>query len=360
MKTTSILFIFALLIAACSEQEATPDTIRTISDQATQSLSVKTMKVSPSTTPLPIHATGTLASSSEIKLSFKIPGIVSAIYVEEGQKVRKGQVLARINPTEINAQVRQAEIGLEKAERDLERAEALYKDTVITLEQLQDLQSARDAASTQVEIAGYNRDNAVIISNVNGRVLKRFAEKGEMVGAGVPVLYVASGIGQQVVRSSLADRDVITVNLGDPAAVFFDAWPGQRFEAEVSEIAATADSRTGAFDVELLLKASEHKLLNGFVGRLDIFPKNQQAYLAIPIDAVVDADEDRISVFAANASRNKALRMQWNQYELGDSFVYVPIANDASPVELIVSGARSLRADSPIVCEEIDAIQAQK
>lgn len=321
---------------------------------------VKVMQVSPSTKPLPVHATGTVASSSEIKLSFKIPGIVSAMYVEEGQKVRKGQVLARINPTEINAQVRQAEIALEKAERDLVRAEALYKDTVITLEQLQNLQSARDAAGTQVEIAGYNRDNAVIVSNVNGRVLKRFADKGEMVGAGVPVLYVASGRGQQIIRSSLADRDVVKVALGDPATVFFDAWPGVRFEAEVSEIAATADPRTGAFDVELLLKPDEHKLLNGFVGRLDVFPKNQSPYLAIPIDAVVDADEDRISVYAANAARNKAVRFRWNQYELGDSFAYVPVANDAAAVELIVSGGRSLCPDSPVICEEIDSIQAKK
>jgi RND family efflux transporter MFP subunit len=188
MRTTSILFIFALLIAACSKQEPTSETSQTVSDKKGQGTLVQVMQVQPSTKPLPVHATGTVASSSEIKLSFKIPGIVSAIYVEEGQKVRKGQVLARINPTEINAQVRQAEIALEKAERDLERATALYKDTVITLEQLQNTQSARDAASTQVEIAGYNRDNAVIISNVNGRVLKRFAEKGEMVGAGVPVL----------------------------------------------------------------------------------------------------------------------------------------------------------------------------
>jgi hypothetical protein len=54
------------------------------------------------------------------------------------------------------------------------------------------------------------------------------------------------------------------------------------------------------------------------------------------------------------------LRLRWDQYELGDSFAYVPVASDAAAIELILTGGRSLSPNSPVVCEEIDSIQAKK
>src|SRR3954468_23264389 len=77
---------------------------------------------------------GSMASTSEARLSFKIGGIVSKIYVKEGDHVAKGQLLATLNLTEINAQVQQASQGVEKGQRDANRAQHLYNDTVATLE----------------------------------------------------------------------------------------------------------------------------------------------------------------------------------------------------------------------------------
>lgn len=91
-----------------------------------ESIPVRTALVQQKTVALPIHASGILTSSAEQRLSFKIGGIIRKIYVDEGDVVRPGQLLAVLDKTEIDAQVNQAQQGLMKAERDLGRVEGLY------------------------------------------------------------------------------------------------------------------------------------------------------------------------------------------------------------------------------------------
>ena len=106
-----------------------------------------------------IRTNGLLANKDEIRLSFKVGGVIKQLAVSEGEHVRKGQKLAEIEQTEINAQVEQARQAHEKAQRDVERGERLYADKVISLEQLQDLrtqtavaEAALNSARVQLEL----------------------------------------------------------------------------------------------------------------------------------------------------------------------------------------------------------------
>src|SRR5690606_13381446 len=89
----------------------------------------------------PIRTNGVVANEDEFRLSFKVGGIIESIRVNEGERVRRGQTLAVIEQTEIDAQVEQARQAHAKAKRDLERGRRLYEDSVISLEQLQDLET---------------------------------------------------------------------------------------------------------------------------------------------------------------------------------------------------------------------------
>src|SRR5690606_40151591 len=89
-----------------------------------------------------IRATGTFTTDDETALAFKNGGVIQQIHVKEGDSFRKGQLLASLEPTEINTAVRQAQLGVEKAERDYNRARQLYQDSVATPEQLEDAQTA--------------------------------------------------------------------------------------------------------------------------------------------------------------------------------------------------------------------------
>lgn len=246
---------------------------------------------------LPVHTSGKLFTAAEMKLSFKIPGLVRKIYVDEGQSVPKSRILAELDDTEIRAQFEQAQNAFEKAGRDLERARQLFADSVATLEQLQNAQTAFHIAEAALKIARFNLRHSAIRAPGKGTVLKQLVEENEMVAAGTPVLVFGSVDKSWLLRVGVADRDVVRLALGDSAAVFFDAYPGRRFSARITEISEAVNPMNGTFEVELQLSAGAFKLMSGFVADVDIFPSRMNAFLTVPIEAVVEADADRGFVY---------------------------------------------------------------
>jgi RND family efflux transporter MFP subunit len=236
----------------------------------------------------PIHTSGRLSSSSEIKLSFKIGGIIDAISVREGQAVRKGQVLASLKLDEIEGQVTQARAGFEKAQRDFKRVQNLYADSVTTLEQLQNAESGLQVAKSALEIAEFNLNHAVITAPSDGRVLKQLAEAGELVATGRPVLFFGSQSGRWVLKAGVADQDLVRLSLADSASVVFDAYPGRTFPAFVQEIAAGPDPQNGLYEIKLALRSTPESLFSGFVAKADIYPSAKEMVSVVPFGALVN------------------------------------------------------------------------
>jgi len=134
-KITILTAIIVISLTGCKppeEQKADQDDRISIRVQPVEFMEYK----------IPVRAIGMLGTMTEIKLSFKTGGIVREIRVKEGERVRRGDILAVLDLSEIRAQVDQAQIAMEKAGRDLTRAENLYRDSVATLEQLQNARSA--------------------------------------------------------------------------------------------------------------------------------------------------------------------------------------------------------------------------
>ena len=123
--------IVAFALVRCGENKAA-----TI-PPAEQAILVKIQPVATANEGKVLQYSGLIASNSEARLSFKIGGMISRIYVKEGDRVAAGQLLATLDLTEVNAQVQQASQNLEKAQRDETQANNLYHDTVASLEQVQ-------------------------------------------------------------------------------------------------------------------------------------------------------------------------------------------------------------------------------
>ena len=203
----SICSFLSLALLSCKTEYPGQEPDLSITDAP---IPVQIVPISPSTDPIPIEAGGTIGSKSETRLSFKIGGIIDRTYKAEGQTVRKGQLLAQLKTTEIDAQVMKAEQAQEKAKRDLVRFERLYADSAATLETVQNLRTALEVAESDLRIANFNQQYARIIAPVSGRIVKRFAEAGELIGPGQPV-YMLAGEGQRgyVLRVGVADRQML-------------------------------------------------------------------------------------------------------------------------------------------------------
>lgn len=354
------LFLFSLvaLLGACSPEAKAPQEANTVDKNL---VSVQVEAVVPASEVSPIISSGRVASKEEIKLSFKIGGVIEQIRVDEGDRVRKGQLLAKLDPAEISAQVSQANSATDKAKRDLARAERLYKDTVITLEQLENLRTALEVAEADLQIASFNQSRSAIYAQSSGTILRRMAEAGELTNPGAPILVMAANQSAQIIRIGLSDVDVVKIKLGDKAKVFFDAWPGETFNAKVSEIAASADPASGTFEVELNIEKSNKQVKNGFVGKVQLLPASQAEYLKIPMAAIVEADQDHAIVYVPDTSSEKAIRMALSPYEISNDALLIPASRYGSIEQVITEGAKYIKADSriAIVAKPKGGMQAQ-
>ena len=255
----------------------------------------------------PVRGTGLLAPKDEITLAFKVGGIVERIAVDEGAVVRKGDRLAALDLREIDAGLARARAAAEKAERDLARARRLHADSVATLEQVQDAETAVEVADAALAAADFDRTYSVIEAPDDGIILRRSAEPGELVSAGSPILLLGSRARGSVVRVGLADRDAVRVRIGDPATVRFDLGPGHVVEGTVTEIAAAADPATGTFRVEIAVPAAGRPA-SGLVADVEIRPGTEGPMPLIPVDALLEADGSRATVFVVSGSANRVER----------------------------------------------------
>lgn len=244
-----------------------------------------------------VFATGMVSLNKEVKLSFKTGGIISRVYVDEGQTVKLGQTLAQLKLEEIKAQADNAELQYEKVQRDMVRTQALFNDSVATLEQLQDVQTQLKAARNTYESAQFNLRYSFIKAPYNGVVLSKLADENELVGAGTPVFYFGAQDQTKQLNVYLTAREIGKVALGNEARVVFDALPGQEFTGKVTEKNEIADAQTNTFAVEIKLYDPEGKLYSGFVGKAYIASAAAQSVIKIPIDALKEAHQTKASVF---------------------------------------------------------------
>jgi RND family efflux transporter MFP subunit len=294
----ALLLLGAAACGAEARGEPAPDAV----------IAVRTAPVAEEWGTPAVVGTGTLSAKDEVALSFKIGGIVARMAVDEGASVRRGQVLATLDPAEIDTEVRKAEQGVGKAERDLARARTLYRDSVATLEQLQDATTGAEVARADLAAARFNRRYAAIVAPTDGVVLRRGAEAGEMVSPGAPVI-VLGAAGGSVLRVGLPDRDAVRVRRGDAAAVRFDAFPGATFAGRVAEVAPAATRGTGTYEVEVAVDAEGRALASGLIGRVEIAPAARERLRLVPIEALLEADDDSATVYTLTPDGRRARRL---------------------------------------------------
>lgn len=284
------LLALALSVAACSGDDGTTAAPATGTPVRVTEAAREPMQSS-------LRTVGTVAPADEIRLSFKTGGIVAAIEVEQGERVRQGQPLAALAQAEVAAAVAQARALADKAERDLARGQALYADEVATREQLEDLTTARDVARAQLRAAEFNARHARIEAPADGIVLRKLAEADELVAAGQPVIVLGDTSGGWIVRASLSDRDIVRVHSGDTAEVTLDAFPGRRFTATVVELASAADPLNGTYEMKLSIDPQGERFVQGLVAKVAMTGGSGAEVTVVPVQSLLEADGSEAVVY---------------------------------------------------------------
>ncbi len=294
-----------------------------------------------------IKASGQLTTDDQTILGFKTGGIVKEVLVKEGDFVKKGQVLATLDLREVHTRVSQAKYGYEKAQRDFERTNNLYRDSVATLEQLENAETALAIAKEQLDAASFNQRFSTIHATANGYVLRKFVNAGQVVDVGDPILQTnGAGDGKWILKVGVGDRQWASITHKTQATVAIDAFPGKSFQAYVIRKSETADPQSGAFTIELSVDHKGEKFASGMFGSAEISTPAADPTWQVPYEAVLDANDDEGFVFITHDNKT-AIKQPISIASFDGTSIYI---NDGlkEDMSLIVSGSAYLTDKSPI------------
>lgn len=291
---------------------------------------------------------GKIESSGQANLSFKVGGIISRIYVKEGDVVKRGQLLATLDLTEINAQVQQAAQAAEKANRDYARVKNLLADTAATLEQFQNAETGQKLAGEALHIATFNQQYAQIHATSDGIVVKKLMNEGELASAGVPVLQInAASNDDWVVRFGVSDKDWSQLKNGDVASVQIDAYPSETFKGIINKIAAAADAASGTYEVEIKVLPNNKKFASGLFATIHFQTATQQNIAMIPIEALTEGDGKTGYVYLLNGDNKTVTKRKVTVAYVNDD--EVAISNGLEGVSSVITdGISYLTEDAKV------------
>jgi RND family efflux transporter MFP subunit len=349
----NILLIFISLLVASSCKKNYEDII--VNNSETNIIAIRTATVEYSTEPIPVSAIGRVAPNTTVKLSFKTGGYINELALKEGDYVKKGRVIAKLHQEEINAQVLKAKQANEKAIRDLERIKAMYQDAAATLENVQDLMTLVEVTQADYDIATYNQQYSTITSPISGRVIKKMAEKNELVSPGQPIVVIADESSRShILVLSISDKDLNNISTTSNVEVKFDAFPDEIIKGQVSYIAETADEATGTFTLEVNMNPNPNiRLRNGLIGRANIYTPSNTEYAKLPINGLVEANNDKAYFYTIDTVDGTARQLEVSPVYISNRYVYIDAIELTERISTIITdGAGYLTNGAKINIQE--------
>lgn len=256
-----------------------------------------------------ILASGQVEAAQTAGISTRVMGRINAIYVKEGDRVSKGQVLATISDEDIRAKraqtaamIAEAEAAFATVQKDYDRFTQLYKEQSATARELDQVTLQYQSARSRVEAARQMRNevNAMLAytsltAPFSGVVTRKMAEAGTIASPGMPLLTLEqSGILQ--ISASVAESDISRLKTGDPAAVEVKS-SGYRFRGTITQLVPSSQFTGGQYIVKISIPENARKdMYAGMFVRVS-FPVQQpdtaagSGLLMIPSSAVVERDE---------------------------------------------------------------------
>lgn len=268
--------------AAKAEKPTLPQDVQPVADALTEAGVLPSEKPA-AAAPSALTATGEFVSPHRSDLVPRWPGRVEAVLAEEGDTVRRGQPLLRLETDYLRLNVQRSEAELERAKaasaeaaNDLRRKQELMTRGSIpqaTFDRAKSMadqaQAAVAGAESAVALGQRQVGDAVVSSPIDGVIAERRIEVGERVSEGT-VTFVIVGVAPLRLRFQLPERHLAALKAGDTVHARIDAWPEERFAGKVMMLGQVIDPATRTFAVEAEFPNQDRRLRPGLFARVEL------------------------------------------------------------------------------------------
>ncbi len=256
-----------------------------------------------------LETTATLESRSSATLVAAAPGQLRELAAEEGDRVRKGDLLARIDDTAARLAVERAEIAAHLAERETERGRQLREQGFLSDKETDDLEWRRRNAAVALDEARYALSQTRLTAPFAGRVTARMVNVGETVTPGRDCFRVEE-FNPLLARLYFPEREAARVRAGQGAVLTLDALPGHSFEARVALVNPVVDRANGTFKVTLEVRDPHGLLRPGSFVRVRLRTGSHANVVLVPQRAMISEDgEDFVFVASGDSVVRRSVRV---------------------------------------------------
>ncbi|MBN4077123.1 efflux RND transporter periplasmic adaptor subunit [Mariprofundus ferrooxydans] len=279
-----LMLLMTLSLQACSDAGDRPVAQSPVASTQARTITLKSVDVA-------THyvTSGTVTSDHRVSISSRVSGYIRKLSVREGDRVKKGQVLVRVDPVNARQALVQAEADLANAKVDLKRYESLYRDHAASQQQLDRVRLRYKLTRSQAAQARNQLGFSEVVSPVNGVVVEKRLSKGDLAQPGAAILTLEDP-SSLLVKTYVSEQYVSAIHAGDKVAVDIPSMQ-RRLVGIVRQVVEAADAVSHQFLIKITLQnggsqynSAVHPGMYAQVG----FSTGMRKALMIPAAAVVE------------------------------------------------------------------------
>ncbi len=310
---------------------------------------VTSYKVKDTTFKTHVSLQGSVETNENILIYPEYQGVLSKVYVKEGQRVSKDQILAKIEDGGLSSQLAQLQAQYDLSKTTFERQERLWQQKIGSEIQYLQAKTNMESAEKAVEQLKSQLAKTTIKAPFSGVIDDIITEQGQVVAPGMQAIMRLVNLDDMYVKSSVPENYLTSITKGSKVMVTFPALE-TTIEGLVNTVGNYINPRNRTFEIEVKIPNQEHKIKPNLMANLDIVNYTKEGALVVPSDAIQENSSGQKFVFALDKTENNNFRAKKIEIEIGDNnngMVEVVSGLDKG-IEIVKDGALTLK-DGEIV-----------
>lgn len=324
------LCVLSILVASChdkgKDKAGNKETVITVTTETVGRIAAKK----------DFTVSGNIEGFKTVNMGFLVSGRIASINGEEGSLIRKGALIAALEPTNYAIAKEMADVQVAQASDEYERLKLMYERKSISESDFKKSQFALDGAKAQQRLREKDLADTRLYAEIGGMLLKKRAEEGEIVSSGMPILTLAD-ISRVKVIAYIPENRLKDIKIGQEVAVSIDAID-KKATGKISEVGGVADPATRSFTVKTEMDNPDLSIRPGMIAEVSFASSAEEKVLVVRSTCLLHTSDDVPYVYVVDNEKGRAYRRTVSIGSLlGD---YIEIISGLEEGETIVSGGK--------------------
>jgi RND family efflux transporter MFP subunit len=292
-----------------------------------------------------ISISGNIEGYKTVRLGFMVAGKIDFIAANEGEVISKGELISSLDPTSYAIAKELADIQVNQVQDEYDRLKLMHDKKSLSESDFAKISYGMQQAKAQQKLHTKNLSDTKLYSPIDGVLLKKLAEVGEITGIGMP-LFVVSDIRKIKVNAYIPENELHNIKIGQKAKVLLSSL-SEIYDGKITEVGSAADPASRSFSVKIEVDNPKMLIRPGMIAEVSIASENKKEVLVIPVESIQHDYNNQSFVYVVDNTRNKAFRRNVIPGQLINN--RIEITSGLNENEIIVTGGQQKLVDGSLI-----------